>query len=238
MRFYSFLFVSILFVSVCDAYTVVLLSGKQLHGKLVAEDSSTIHFHDSSGVFLSIKKAIVDLDATLKANTKVRQSQTPIVPDDPTQPQQKSVVDVARELHATRTGNSRVYTKEDLNRVPEVSVGNDPEYDSETASEVPKDKNLDESYWRKAAADLRKELTGWRERKISAEFSCAKAREKRSSQIYGGNRRPSDLSQAFEKPPECKRFDEVQSQLNEAVLRWDEFTERARKSGVPWAWIE
>ena len=238
MRFYSFLFVSILFVSVCDAYTVVLLSGKQLHGKLVGEDSSTIQLHDSSGIFLSIKKTIVDLDATLKANTQGRPSEHSIPPDDPAQPQQKGVVDVARELHATRTGNSRVYTKDDLNRVPEISIGSDPEYDSGTESEVPKDKNLDESYWRKAAADLRKELTGLRERKIAAEFSCAKAREKKSTQIYGGNRRPSDLSQAFEKPPECKRFDEVQSQLNEALLRWDEFTERARKSGVPWAWIE
>jgi hypothetical protein len=218
---------------------VVLRSGKQLYGKLVGEDSATIQLHDSSGVFISIKKSIVDVDATLRANTVVSSAKPSIEASTPSQPPQKTVAEVAREVRETRTGNSRVYTREDLNSVPEVTFGSSSEVEyTKTVDEKRKEEVHDESHWRKIADDFRKELAGLRERKISAEFSCAKAREKRSNQIYGGNRRPSDLSQAFEQPPECKRLSEIESQLSDALWRWDEFTERARKSGVPIAWVE
>jgi hypothetical protein len=237
-RFYSFLLVSILFVNVCQAYTVILLNGKQLNGTLLGEDSVTIQLRDpASGVVLSVKKSNVDLNATAAANVPVQRSTPEMISNFPERIPEKSVVEVAREVRAARKGQSRIYTRDDLNKVPEISYGNEVELQSEHIKSD-RSESLDESYWRKSATIFRKELASLRERKITTGFSCEKAREKRSSQIYGGNRRPSNLNDAFEEPAECKRDEEIQAQLSDAEWRWDEFTERARKAGVPWQWIE
>lgn len=237
MRLISFLVVSLFITLVADAYTVVLNSGKQLYGTLIGHDSATIQLRDPYGVVLSIKKSIVDLPATEWANSFVQKSEKPRDVVIPGPPPEKSVVEIAHEVRTARKGNSRLYTKDDLNSMPEISTSNGDgnSYDPVPARSEPE---LDESYWRKTAASFRKQLSSLKEKKISTEFSCQKAREKRSRQIYGGNKRPSNLNDAFEEPAECKRFEEIQAQLNEAEWRWDEFTERARRSSVPWSWIE
>jgi hypothetical protein len=215
-----------------------LLNGKQLNGTLIGEDSVTIQLRDpASGVVLSIKKSNVNLDATTAANIPVQHSTPEIIPNVPGKIPEKSVVEVAREVRAARTGQSRTYTREDLNKVPEISYGNEAEVQSERVISD-RSESLDETYWRKSATSFRKELATLREKKITAGFSCEKAREKRSAQIYGGNKRPSNLNEAFEEPAECKRYEEIQTQLSDAEWRWDSFTERARKAGVPWQWIE
>jgi hypothetical protein len=217
-------------------YTVVLNSGKQLYGTYIGEDHATIQLRDASGVVLSIKKTKVDLPATDWANSFVRRSEKPqdVVATPP--PPEKTVVEVAQEVRAARNGNSRLYTKDDLNSMPEISTSSEAiEYD---AGSKPAETALDESYWRKTAASFRKQLTSLKDKKISAEYSCQKAQEKRSGQIYGGNKRPTNLNDAFEEPAECKRFNEIQAQFNEAEWRWDEFSERARRASVPWSWIE
>jgi hypothetical protein len=246
MRLISFLVVSLLvLLTTTDvgaslrparAYTVVLTTGKQLYGTFIGEDTATIQLRDASGVVLSIKKATVDLPATDWANTFVRKPEKPVEAAIPLPEPEKSVVEVAQEARSMRTGKSRIYTRDDLNSTPEISTSSEAiEYDVRTTRA---ETTLDESYWRKAAATFRKELSSLKDKKISAEYSCQKAREKRSGQIYGGNKRPTNLNDAFEEPAECKRFAEIQAQLVEAEWRWDEFTERARRLSVPWVWIE
>jgi hypothetical protein len=236
VRVFSFLLVSFLCANFCPAYTVVLLSGKELCGTLLGEDRVTIQLRDVSGVILSIKKSRIDLDATADANpvVKAKAAAAKVVAEEP----EKTIVDIAREVRESRHGESRLYTRADLDEMPEISVGE--EMSGDTSSDVkaenkPKD---DEAFWRKSADKFRKELSKLRERKISAQYSCRKANEKRDASIYGGSKRPSNLNSAFDEPAECEKLRAIESQLEDTEWRWEEFTERARKAEVPWSWIE
>ena len=237
MRVLSFLLVSFLCANFCHAYIVVLLSGKQLSGALLGEDRISIQLRDVSGVVLSIKKSRVDFDATERANPAITTQPPP--PETVVQrPSEKTLVEIAREVRGRRNGEARIYTRADLDRVPEISVGEEISNEIGVNPKLESDAKDNESFWRKSAADFRKELTKLRERKISAQFSCRKAQEKRDTSIYGGSKRPSNLNSAFEEPAECERLKAIESQLEEAEWRWEEFTERARKAEVPWSWIE
>jgi hypothetical protein len=239
VRIFSFLLVSYLCANFCNAYTVVLLSGKQLSGALLGEDKTSIQLRDVSGVVLSIKKSRIDFDATERAN--------PIITTEPAtpeaviqQPAEKTLVDIAREVRENRSGEARIYTRADLDRVPEISVGEQSEVFDESSGNAKSESNAkdDEAFWRKSAADFRKQLAKLRERKIAAQFSCRKALEKRDASIYGGSKRPSNLNSAFDEPAECERLRAIESQLKDAEWHWEEFTERARKAEIPWSWIE
>ena len=148
------------------------------------------------------------------------------------------MVEIAREVRESRYGEARIYTRADLDRVPEISVGDEISAENSVNVKLEADAKDNESFWRKSATDFRKELAKLRERKISAQFSCRKAQEKRDASIYGGSKRPSNLNSAFEEPAECERLKAIESQLEEAEWRWEEFTERARKAEIPWSWIE
>jgi hypothetical protein len=237
VRVLSFLLVSFLCANFCHAYTIVLLSGKQLSGALLGEDRISIQLRDVSGVVLSIKKSRVDFDATERANPTI-----PTVPPPPEtvvrQPSEKTLVEIAREVRESRNGEARIYTRADLDRVPEISVGEEISDEISVNPKLESDAKDNESFWRKCAADFRKELAKLRERKISAQFSCRKAQEKRDASIYGGSKRPSNLNSAFEEPAECERLRAIETQLEDAKWHWEEFTERARKAEIPWSWIE
>ena len=211
MRVLSFLLVSFLCLNFCHAYTVVLLSGKQLTGALLGEDRISIQLRDVSGVVLSIKKSRVDFDATERANPTITTAPPPETVIQ--QPSEKTLVEIAREVRESRNGESRIYTRADLDRVPEISVGDEISDEIGVNAKSESDVKNNESFWRKSAADFRKELTKLRERKISAQFSCRKAQEKRDTSIYGGSKRPSNLNRAFEEPAECERLRAIESQL-------------------------
>ena len=237
MRVLSFLLVSLLSVNFCYAYTVVLLSGKQISGALLGEDRISIQLRDVSGVVLSIKKSRVNFDATERANPTITNAPPP--PETVIQqPSEKTLVEIAHEVRESRNGEARIYTRADLDRVPEISVGDEISAENSVNVKLEADAKDNESFWRKSATDFRKELAKLRERKISAQFSCRKAQEKRDASIYGGSKRPSNLNSAFEEPAECERLKAIESQLEEAEWRWEEFTERARKAEIPWSWIE
>ena len=237
MRVFSFLLVSFLCANFCHAYTLVLLSGKQISGTLLGEDRITIQLRDISGVVLSIKKSRIDPDATHRAN--------PVIKTDQARPEivaealpEKTLVDIAREVRESRHGQSRVYTRADLDHVPEISTSDESSGEFSENVKPSADAKDDEKFWRKSATDLRKELSKLRERRISAQFSCRKALEKRDATVYGGSKRPSNLNSGFDEPAECERLTAIESQLEDAEWRWEEFTERARKAEVPWSWIE
>jgi hypothetical protein len=237
VRVFSFLLVSFLCANFCHAYTVVLLSGKQIRGTLVGEDKVTIQLRDVSGVVLSIKKSRLDLDATQQANAVIKSDQVRseiVAAELP----EKNLVDIAREVRESRHGQSRIYTRADLDRVPEISSGQEISDEFSNNVKTAIEAKDDEKFWRKAATDFRKELSKLRERKISAQFSCRKALEKRDASIYGGSKRPSNLNSGFDEPAECERLTAIESQLEDTEWRWEEFTERARKAEVPWSWIE
>lgn len=237
MRVFSFLLVSFLCANFCHAYTVVLLSGKQIHGALLGEDRISIQLRDVSGVVLSIKKSRIDLDATEHANPVIKTDEALAKPVAEQLPE-RTVVDVARELRESRHGQSRIYTRADLDHVPEISVGEEISDEFTDNVKSGADAKDDEKFWRKSWADFRKEISKLRERKISAQFSCRKALEKRDASIYGGSKRPSNLNSGFDEPAECERLRAIESQLEDAEWRWEEFTERARKAEIPWSWIE
>lgn len=237
MRVFSFLLVSFLCANFCHAYTVVLLSGKQIRGTLLGEDKVTIQLRDVSGVVLSIKKSRLDIDATQQANAVIKSDlgRSEIVAAELPE---KTLVDIAREVRESRHGQSRIYTRADLDRVPEISSGQEISDEFSDNVKTAIEAKDDEKFWRKSATDFRKELSKLRERKISAQFSCRKALEKRDASIYGGSKRPSNLNSGFDEPAECERLTAIESQLEDAEWRWEEFTERARKAEVPWSWIE
>jgi len=53
------------------AATFVLKSGKKIEGRLLYEDRETVRLRDDSGTNLSIRKSLLDQDATVAANLRV-----------------------------------------------------------------------------------------------------------------------------------------------------------------------
>jgi hypothetical protein len=73
----------LLFLSGAEAYTVVFKSGRTLDGTLISETASTILFKDASGIQVSLKKSLLNLDRMAELNAPQAAPATPSAPPEP-----------------------------------------------------------------------------------------------------------------------------------------------------------
>lgn len=241
MRTISFLILLLLFVHPLFAYTVVLKSGKRIHGAFVAEDNATLQIKDSRGVILSFKRDLLDLDSMVRVNAQ------PEVEADLPEPTEHRIevrtrsrdIDLAAfadQTQKNRKGQARTLTAADLESAPELTILGTTDEPKEAEIEPTSDRN--EQQWRKEAVSLRKELFRLREKRISAEASCQHAEQRLSEKRTRPSREPAPLLTTFQKPSYCERLAEIDRQIEYAQTRLEDFEERARRSEIPWQWIE
>jgi hypothetical protein len=214
VRIYSFLFLVLFVANSAFAFTVVLKSGKQIQGTLLSEDSETLNLRDISGVTLHFQKRTLDLDAMKSVNAI-------------THPQ------AGAPAAADKKQIARVYTDADLARLPELS-----QFSGSSESELPaiaRETQVDESKWRKAAASLRKAKAKAEVRWQTASTKCEKARD---TLIVPLKKNAITFVDPSDQPADCVKAEELRSQVDEAVRAWDDFTDEARKAGVPWSVID
>lgn len=239
MRIISFLILVLLCVHPLFAYTVVLKSGKRIDGTFVAEDSITLQMKDSRGVILSIKRELLDLEATVRENSR---SEAVPLPDNKdtivarTPAREIDLVAFAEQTKKSRRGKTRTVTAADLDSATELTImGTEGEL---PPVEIERNSDREEQRWRSEAVTLRKEIARSRERRISAEASCEEAEQRLLEKRTRPSRQPVPLLRSFQTPTECERLVEIDRQLAEAQTRLENFEERARRSEIPWQWIE
>lgn len=238
MKIISFLVVFFVSTHLAFPYTVILSSGKTIEGTLVGENSLTVQIKDNQGTVLSFKKSMLDLDEMSEANQVRQQEQATEI--TPALPISKSLVELAEETKRSRTGFTRVYTRVDLNYVPEVSVvgsTGDVAPAVEESPHSPRMPSKEEQYWRKTARSMKKELDSLREKEAAARQSCSRAREELAYRRIELRKAPSVLKPIHE-PAECERVEEITGRVQEAEFRLYEFEDRAREAGVPWEWLQ
>jgi hypothetical protein len=227
MRILSFLVLTLVLNTTCFAYTVILKSGKRVQGRLIGEDRSTIQLKDQNGIVLSFKKIFLDEPAMAIAN-----NQTKFISAD-------------SQKQGSEPRSVRVYKKEDLSKMPDLSVAEGDSIESSyEESEVAQDTftvrsdSKEQRHWQSRAISLKKDLAKLREKKIQVEASCAQARQSSSSGLTKSHRKPINMLPLLSKPAACDLLDEVTRQLEEAQERWDIFETEARRSEIPWQWLE
>lgn len=224
MRVLSFLVLSLLFHSTCFAYIVVLKSGKRVVGNLLGQDATTLQLKDPSGIVLSFKKSILNVDAMSIANAPTAETQA----DQKMQPKH----------------DVRVYKNEDVSQMPELSIlesdsAESPyaEFEEENTPGTQADPKVERS-WRSRVVALQKELARLREKKIQAEDSCEQSRQNANTQLTTPQNKPVNILSLFERSTACKMLDEIALQLEGAEERWIDFETEARRAEVPWKWLD
>ena len=239
MRTISFLLLILVFCQLSFGYTVILKSGKKMEGTWIGEDSFTLQMKDNTGILLSFRKSVLDLEAMKTVNESSHPETLPVqettIRWGKAESEKPSLVELAQETKKKRGVPSRTLTLGDLRDAPELSVlGSDgPAFATVESTPVPR-----EDEWRSASRALRKDLDSLRDRKISAGAACSKAREKLATKLSKPHRNSVNLLPLFEDPAECLRASEIDRQLRDAERRWEEHEDRARKAEVPWQWLE
>ncbi len=119
------MFLVFLTASSCFAYEIVLKNGKILSGEVVSENQGVMILQDSSGVQLHIKKNNID-----SIKTQDRNKKTDTIPAH--QGETEPVESDATGVEKPKT-KPRLYKKEDLEKMPELTILGDEESPDDVA---------------------------------------------------------------------------------------------------------
>lgn len=141
MRMYSFrlnlhfLLIASLFSLPAFADVLVFQSGKIIHGQLLWEESDSVRFRDDTGITMTVKKSLLNQEATREANkAEVRKpSPSPVKQ----QPKATTLAEVARQNLEARKASQKVFTNSDVSfgPTPSASERKGPAVDLTSASE-------------------------------------------------------------------------------------------------------
>jgi hypothetical protein len=229
------LFVVLLSGWSCFGYEVVLKNGKILNGKVVSETPEILILKDSSGVKLQIKKNNIDSIKTQERNQK-----PDAIPEDRDETEliESDVTDV--EKPKTKP---RVYTKKDLENMPELTIlGGEENIDedalkNELEEDSAREKEL-EAAWNEEALRIDDQIQHAREAYENNQKFCDKvipdAEDLRvseysylSTEQYEEQRRVA-----------CMEAEADAKDLETAEAAYEEFLEDARKKGIPPGWVD
>jgi hypothetical protein len=215
-------------------YTVITISGKKIQGTLISEQEATILIKDASGVLISFKKEILDLEAMKLENApSTKMAEIPQRSKKKTEP---TIAQIAQETRKQRKGLSRALSLEDLEKTPRLSVFGSESVDLSTnTKDAGKETN---DHWESRILALKKEVNRLRERKITAEASCEQTKRKQYHARTTPNEKPSDLLATYKESSQCRKMEEISTQLSDAEVRLEDLLEDARRAGVSWRVLE
>ena len=233
-----FVFLAFLMASSCFAYEVVLKNGKVLSGEVLSEDQELLVLRDSTGVKLHIKKSSIDSVKTVERNPEVEPVPPPASEPEPVPEPQKSMIEKPKP-------KARVYKKEDLEKLPELSIIGDE--NEETPDEEALRKELENE------AMQEKEMeAAWNEKALRIDDQIQQAREAvEYNQSYCDKVIPdmNDLrdgpyvvmsAEQYEEQRRiaCMEAEAAVKDLKRAEAEYEAFQEEARKKGIPPGWVD
>lgn len=230
--FFCFLFLT---ASLSTAYDVVLKNGKTLTGKVVSESQELIILRDSSGVQLRIKKRNIDWIRTEELNKKSEAIQ--IEPSE----EKTSKSDVKTAAKAKT--KARVYKKEDLEKMPELTVlGSDESPDDDILQrEYEEDSQREkeaEAAWNEAALQIDDRI---REAQDAYDYNknfCDKVIPDVDDLSEGGYVKLTAEQYEEQRRIACMEAEASAKDLESAKAAYEELLEDARKKGIPPGWVD
>jgi hypothetical protein len=225
-------FISLLKLSFCFGYDLILKNGKIIKGTLISEDDSQIVLQDLTGVRMNFKKESVDLLKTAEAN-KPQVRTIPI--DSSAKPAEKKP--------------ARKVTKEDLEKLKEKydlgegTFREEPkEYTKESdqkSQSKPNPTNAPtDSNWivesEKLAREYRKDIKAMRDEQNDLLRRCIGDRFQGGStyvDTQGNIIGYSSTDGEYSNPAACLQIYGVQKEI-------DDLKEQARTEGVPLQWMD
>jgi hypothetical protein len=220
--------------SYCFADEVVLKNGKILTGEVISEDQEVIILKDSSGIRLHIKKSNVDSLKTQKRDEK-----------------ENGITSRADEQHSLESESkipdkpkkkTRVYKKEDLEKMPELTIlGSEDSPDEDALRNEYEDRAMQEkeaeAEWNKEALRIDNRIREARDIYENSKRVCDKVipgvedlREGvyiLSAEQYEERRRYA-----------CVEAEAAAKELKNAEAEYEELLEEARKKGIPPGWVD
>jgi hypothetical protein len=230
----SFLILFLFTAQFAYPYTVVLTSGKKIEGTLISDQQSTMVIKDSHGVFISLKKSMVDLNATSAAN---KQDSAPQIYSRQEPKKKSSIAEIALETKSKRTGSSKTITASDIEHAPEISILGEevPESSRTTKAKRPASYERD---WQRRLLAIKKEVNRLKEKQIDAESSCNQSKEKQFALRTRPGSKPVDLMSTYKQSSQCRKLEEIMNQLQKTETRLELELEEARRAGVSWQTLE
>lgn len=117
LRSSVFLLIFSLFGLSAGAHVLVFQSGKVVPGRVLFEDTATIRFEDETGVAMTVKKSLLDIDATRLRNRSEAFTQ-PAEQSEKKMGRPTTLAEVAKLNLATRTMARRTFTNADISYGP------------------------------------------------------------------------------------------------------------------------
>ncbi len=235
---------------------LVLKNGKKVEGSLIYQDDEVFQLRDTMGIIITVKKSQIDQEATRKLNEEQKKLES--VSEPPKQspqskPQEVGVADLAREAREKKLGKARTLRKEDLEKMPELSI-----IGTEDTGEKPTEPKLSETPREKTEEDWKSE---------TRRFANALRRAQDDAEIYG--KKCDDLGKqaayAITDPTQyilvngvlipiggsgydasiiqrtqevCFQAEQANKQLERLQKELDEFQEQARREGALPGWVD
>jgi|GEM_PF-3456908 len=230
------LLIIVLTASYCFAYEVVLKNGKILRGDVVSDHQQLLTLQDSSGVQLQIRHDQIDSLKTQERNQKADVVVSP--------PQQTAIpVDQEESIPEKPTTKVRVYTKEDLEKMPELSIVGTDESAEEAArrnqqNDRSKEEQQEEAAWNEEALRIDARIQQAKEAYDYNKSFCDRVipdvvdlRDgtyvKLTAEQYEEKRRIA-----------CMEAETAGKDFQKAAAELEQLLERARKAGVPPGWVD
>lgn len=230
------LFVVLLFTSTCFADEVLLKNGKVLRGEVVNEDQEMIILRDTSGMKLYIKKHSIDSVKTEERNKKANDV-------TPFQEEQQPVVKTQKQTAEKPKKKARVYKKEDLDKLPELTIlgsekrADDAKLRKELDDRAMKEKET-ETAWNEEALRIDDQI---QEAKESYEYNqgfCDKVIPDLEDLRDGPYVRMTAEQYEEHRRVACMEAEDAARDLEKAEAKYESFLEEARKKGIPPGWVD
>jgi hypothetical protein len=248
----------LLFSTTLFADTLVLKNGKKIQGTIIKEDAESYKIKDLEGIVILVKKSQINPEATVinrkSTATPENKPEVKSVPDG--SQSTPSVVDAARQAREKKKGNVRVLRKEDLDKMPEVSIiGTDEPIEerpaeSETeSSSASATSEKSEEYWksetRKFAMDIRRVEEDIAQlnkdcEELGKQAAYALIDPGQYVMVNGvwipvGGYDPSVIQHAQDV---CHQAEQAKSELAKIHAELEEFQDYARRQGALPGWVD
>ena len=231
----SFFLLVVLISSACFGYDVVLKNGKVRSGEVISENQDSIILEDSSGVRLHINKRNIDPVKTKERNKK---SEVIAVPGS-----DEGHVQQDPEPAEKPKPKARVYKKEDLERMPELTILGDEKTRDDRAlrNEIEEDSMREreaEAAWNEAALEMDDRIREASEYYEDSKSFCDQVIPRMEDLQRDGYVVMTPEQYEERRRVACSEAERAAKDLEKAQTEYEEFLEEARKKGIPPGWVD
>ncbi len=226
MKLHSLILIILLAAPACFAYEVVLKNGKIVRGEIISDEGEILTLKDTSGIQLKIRHEQIDSDKTQERNQIVES------PDE----KPASAVEQEKIPAEKPKTKGRVYTKDDLEKMPELSIVGTKESAEDVAAKNKIKKESKEatngSPWSDEALRIDDEMQRARKSYEYNKGLCDKVIPDVTDLRDGYYVKLTPEQYEEERRYACSAADQDEKDLKKAEAEFEQFREKARKAGI------